>query len=247
MLTLKEEDYNTALAALEHYYGITRDHLPASLLTVTCLPVKPTWEIEALKLSFCALAPGAEQNSQLFANLVILTNCILESPRLQGALFPRELFEKMKERDYLRLYEFVKSSRDHEEITLRNKSRSIRLANYSNWFVRELLQPFLNASLAKVNDPEEALAKLDAPKPAKKGRRANDPRIGILLWGTYQMITDELKLSSPMPNNLCNFLMTLLQTQKVLPTSPVIDAFWIRAQLRYIRSRPDKPRFPIED
>lgn len=247
MLTLNECDVKTALEALEHYYGITDEYLPASLRAGAPLPVKPKSNVDGLRQSFRALAPDTDQHRQLFANLVVLTTCVLESPRLQGALYTQELFDKMRMRDYLRLYEFVSSTRDDDEITIRNKSRSIRLNNYSNWFVKELLKPFLQPKLAKIDNLEEALAELDAPKPAKKGRRASDPRISILLWGTYQMITDELTLASPMPNSLCNFLIMLLQSQQVLPVSPVIDAFWVRAQLRYIRSRPEKPRFPIED
>ena len=247
MLTLKESEFKTALKAIEHYYGITEEYLPTSFRAGTPIPAKVTWDVEGLRQSIKALALDADQHRQLFANLVVLTICVLESPRLQGAMYTRELFERMKERDYLRLYEFVKSTRDDVEITIRNKSRSIRLNNYSNWFVKELLKPFLQPKLARIDNLEEALAELDAPKPVKKGRRASDPRVGILLWGTYQMITDELKLASPMPNSLCNFLITLLKTQQVLPVSPVIDAFWVRAQLRYIRTRPEKPRFPIED
>ena len=247
MLTLNGFEVKTALEALEHYYGITDEYLPASLRAGAPLPVKPKWDMDGLRLSFRALAPDADQHRQLLANLIVLTICVLESPRLQGALYTQELFDKMRMRDYLRLYEFVSSTRDDDEITIRNKSRSIRLNNYSNWFVKELLKPFLQPKLAKIDNLEEALAELDVPKPVKKGRRASDPRVSILLWGTYQMITDELALASPMPNSLCNFLIVLLQSQQVLPVSPVIDAFWVRAQLRYIRSRPEKPRFPIED
>ena len=247
MLTLKKYELKTALDALEHYYGILEEFVPVSLRTDVPEPVKTIWDVEGLRQSFIALALDADQHRQLFANLVILTTCILESPRLQGALYAQELFDKMRMRDYLRLYEFIRNTRDDDEITIRNRSRSIRLNNYSNWVVKELLDPFLQPRLAGIDNLEEALAELDAPKPVKKGRRASDPRVSILLWGTYQMVTEELTLASPMPNNLCNFLITLLQIQKVLPVSPVIDTFWIRAQLRYIRSRPDKPRFPIQD
>lgn len=254
MFTLTEQELRTALEALENYYGLAGDLLPQddecwldrSQQTKCATLLKTRWDTHVFSEAFATIGdPG--QHLQLVKTLAVLTTCVLESPRLQGALYTRELFERMKERDYLRLYEFVKSTRNHEEITIRNKTRSIRLNNYYNWFVKDLLEPFLQSKLAKIDNLEEALAELDAPKPVKKGRRASDPRVGILLWGTYQMITDELKLSSPMPNNLCNFLIILLQIQQVLPVSPVIDAFWVRAQLRYIRSRPEKPRFPIQD
>ena len=187
------------------------------------------------------------QHPQLIKTLEVLSFVMLESKKLQGTLLTKELFDRLRQRDYLRLYVLATSTRDGDEITIRNKRRSIRLNNYSNWIVKELLDPFLTEKLSGVENLEEALAALDEPKPVKKGRRPGDPRVGILLWGTYQMLSDELPLKSPMPNNLCNFLITLLQIQKVLPASPVIDAFWIRAQLRYIRSRPEKPRFPMAD
>lgn len=254
MITLTERELKTALEALNRYYGISGDLLPEeddnwlqrSPQAHDSATLRTKWNPFALTEAFATIGDSG-QHLQLVKTLAVLTTCVLESPRLQGALYTRELFERMKERDYLRLYEFVTSTRDHDEITIRNKTRSIRLNNYYNWFVKDLLEPFLQSKLAKIDNLEEALAELDAPKPVKKGRRASDPRVGILLWGTYQMITDELKLSSPMPNNLCNFLIILLQIQQVLPVSPVIDAFWVRAQLRYIRSRPEKPRFPIQD
>ena len=242
MMTLKECELKTALSALEKYYGITEEFLPESLRRGIPGSIKLTWG-EELRRSFFTLVPGADKHRQLFVNLVVLTNCVLESARLQGALYTQELFDKLRKRDYLRLYEIVLHTRDEEEITIRNKSRSIRLNNYSNWFVNELLMPFLQLKNVGV----KTLAEIEDPKPTKKGRRASDPRVSIMLWGTYQMITDVLEFASPMPNNLCSFLILLLQHQKVLAVTPIIDTFWIRAQLRYIRSRPEKPRFPIED
>lgn len=254
MITLKEQAWKESLGALENYYGIAGELLPPDECNWFGIDrqeqdsflLKTAWDTSALSEAFATIG-DPEQHLQLVNTLAVLTTCVLESPRLQGVLYTQELFEKMRERDYLRLYEFVKSTRDDDEITLRNKTHSIRLNNYSNWFVKELLDPFLTEKLAGLEDLESALKELDAPKPARKGRRPDDPRVAILLWGSYEMITDEIAFSSPMPNNLCNFLIALLQLAQVLPTSPVIDAFWIRAQLRYIRSRPVKPRFPIRD
>lgn len=248
MLTLTKDEFKKALIDLDKYYGITEEMLPDYLSHRVGTNVEIRWPFnsEALVQAFDMIGDSA-QHQQLIKTLAVLTCAVLESPRLQRAFTPRDVFNELRQRDYLRLYVIQNSTREEDGITIRNKSRSIRLNNYSNWFVKELLNPFLKEKLSDVANLEEAIAELDKPKPVKKGRRPGDPRISILLWDTYLMLSDELPLKSPMPNNLCNFLITLLQIQKVLPASSVIDAFWIRAQLRYIHSRPEKPRFPITD
>jgi hypothetical protein len=40
-----------------------------------------------------------------------------------------------------------------------------------------------------------------------------------------------------MPNKLCQFIIAYLQILDILPADTDIDTFWVRAQLRYIRSR----------
>lgn len=237
-----------ALAALDKYYGIYGELLPSGYGTVTekGATIEVAWDTESLQNAFAAIGER-NQYPRLFQTLCVLVDCLQKSPELQSAISSDKLFAQMRQREYLRLYQLARSTRDHEALTIRNASRNIRLNNYSNWFVKELLDPFLREKLAGLGDLETALKELDAPKPVRKGRRPDDPRVAILLWGSYEMLTDEISFPTPMPNSLCNFLITLLQLGRVLPTSPVIDAFWIRAQLRYIRSRPVKPRFPIQD
>ncbi|MBQ9660081.1 MAG: hypothetical protein IJV37_02290 [Bacteroidales bacterium] len=247
-MTLTITEMQAALAALDDYFGIQGNLLPEKYRNAPAetMTINFDWDADALQVAFNTIC-DRERHSHLFRSLCLLVDCLLTSPALKEVLSSDELFSQMRQREYLRLYQLARSTRDDEVLTLRNNSRSIRLNNYSNWFVHELLDPFLKEKLAGLEDLESALRELDTPKPARKGRRPDDPRVAILLWGSYEMITDAIAFSSPMPNNLCNFLITLLQLAQVLPTSPVIDAFWIRAQLRYVRSRPVKPRFPIKD
>lgn len=247
-MTLTTREMQAALAALDHYYGIQGDLLPEAYRTVPegIMTIDFDWDADALQDAFNTICDRGKK-AQIFQNLCMLVDCLLKSPALNAVLSSDELFSQMRQREYLRLYQLARSTRDDEALTIRNASRSIRLNNYSNWFVKELLEPFLQGKLADVENLDMALRDLDAPKPVRKGRRPDDPRVAIVLWGSYEMITDEITFSTPMPNSLCNFMITLLQIAQVLPNSPVIDAFWIRAQLRYIRSRPVKPHFPSRD
>jgi hypothetical protein len=70
-----------------------------------------------------------------------------------------------------------------------------------------------------------------------RGRIPTDPRIAILMWGTYSLIREYCSFRSPMPNRLCQFIIAYLQILDILPTDTEIDTFWVRAQLRYIRSK----------
>ena len=79
----------------------------------------------------------------------------------------------------------------------------------------------------------------------KAGRTPKDPRTQPLLLGSYELITSLRDFPSPMPNNLCEFLQNLLTFWGALPENPVIDPMWIRAQLRYLKKRPVRPKLPI--
>ena len=237
-MTLTQDEFKAACYALEKYYGINED-------LIGNVSLDDTWDHASLLKGFETLA-DPYQHRPLLNALFLLVCSLLESPGLQRELKPDELFEQMRHREYLRLYQFCKSIRNGETIFIRNSINSLRINNYSNWFVQELMNPFLKEKLNSIKDLESELKGLEEPKQTKKGRRADDPRIAILLWGSYQMISDDIAFASPMPNRLCNFLILLLQLAHVLPAYSVIDSFWIRAQLRYIRSRPEKPRFPLQ-
>ena len=246
-MTLTQEERQAALAALDKYYGINNALIPQQLKSTEggSITINASWDSASLLKAFEKI-DDPRQHQQLLNTLFLLVCCLLESPVLQRDLKTDELFEQMKQRDYLRLYKLRISSRDGETIFIRNAKNNIRINNYSNWFMNEFLDPFITEKLSGIADLNAALKSLDEPVPIKKGRRASDPRVAVLLWGSYKLITDDIAFATPMPNNLCNFLITLLQLALVLPASPVIDTFWIRAQLRYIRSRPNEPRFPLQ-
>ena len=236
-MTLTQDERKAALGALDKYYGINED-------LIGSVSLNDTWGSASLLKAFEKM-DDPRQHQPLLNALFVLVCCLLECPRLQRNLKTDELFEQMRQREFLRLYQFCRSTREGETIYIRNTTRILHINNYSNWFVQELINPFLKEKFSGVTDLESALRGLEEPKPIRKGRKADDPRVAVLLWGSYQMISDDISFATPMPNNLCNFLIILLQLAQVLPASPVIDSFWIRAQLRYIRQRPEKPRFPL--
>ena len=140
---------------------------------------------------------------------------------------------------------FSQRTRRMPAITLRSKKGSIRLHNSLNWLWQDLVWPYMEKKFPDILNAEDARKELLTGK-RRRGRRPNDPRVPVLLWGTYRMLYDLHGFNSPMPNSLCNFIIQLLQIQDVFPNETEIDTLWVRAELRYINSRPVKPRFPIK-
>lgn len=247
-MTLFATQLQESLFALSKYYGINQDLLPPGYVNESegGITVCSGCDLVGLgdKLSF--LCDG-KLHDELMAIFGVLVDCLLKSPALQAGPSSEELSVRSRRDDYLRLFRFASSIRGDEPLFLRDTYRTVRLSNSSNWFVEDLLEPFLLDKLSDLENIEEALRVLDTPKPTRKGRRPNDARIPVLLWGTYRLITDKISFRTPMPNNLCSFLVTLLQVSRVVPSSTVIDIYWVRAQLRYISSRSQKPAFPIRD
>ena len=99
-----------------------------------------------------------------------------------------------------------------------------------------MVKEYLRTHLADIDSIETAEIELNKIK-RHRGRIPNDPRLSLILWGTYTFLKEHYKFKSPMPNSLCQFIIIYLQTLDILSHDTDIDTFWIRAQLRYILTR----------
>lgn len=144
---------------------------------------------------------------------------------------------KLLRKDLLKLYLTVYD--DGKAITwisLRTIEGTIRLNNYCNWFLDDMVKEYLKKNLSDIGNVKEAAKELDRIK-RHRGRIPNDPRLSLLIWGTYTFLTEHYDFKSPMPNSLCQFIIIYLQALDILSPDTDIDTFWIRAQLRYIKSK----------
>lgn len=140
-------------------------------------------------------------------------------------------------KDLLKLYMTVYDDRKPVTwISLRTVDGTLKLNNYCNWFLDDMVKEYLRKNLSDIGSVKEAEEELNRIK-RHRGRIPNDPRLSLLLWGTYTFLTQHYNFKSSMPNNLCQFIIIYLQVLDILPSDTEIDTFWIRAQLRYIRSK----------
>ena len=245
-LTFTPEEYGAAADNLRKYYGI-------ELTNLTEEPQRfpASFDAELLAASYTALAcsyPNGALCQEVLDTLLLLTAYVVDhTPTINEESF-KKVLQNYTRQDLLRLYVFCYEYLDGENraFTMRGSKGSVRMENYCNWFREELVKDHLKKYLPEITSLAQAKAELVSGR-RKRGRVPNDARVPALLWGTYQMLMEQQGLPDAMPNILCEFLIQLLQLQQVFPTDTEIDAFWVRAQLRYIRSREKKPRYPAAD
>jgi hypothetical protein len=245
-LTFTPEEYGAAVDNLRKYYGI-------DLTNPTEKHIRGTASFDAKQLaaSYSTLVcsyPNGKLCQKVLDTLLLLTAYVIDhTPTINEESF-KKVLQKYTRQDLLRLYVFCYEYLDGENraFTLRGSKGSVRMENYCNWFRDEMVRDYLEKNLPGITSVAQAKAELLSGK-RKRGRVPNDARVPALLWGTYQLLTERQGLPDTMPNALCEFLIQMLQIQLVFPLDTEIDAFWIRAQLRYIRSRDKKPRFPKID
>ena len=243
--TFKPDAFAEASALLSNYYGI--ELLPSISRKDDTIVLETSLDIDGIRKIFEDL-PGVSGNDPTVLDALILLSSYIKS---NAPLLDEESFAKATKvyirQDVLRLYLFCEENKcSYEGITIRGKKGSIRLHNSMNWLWKDLAGPYLEKNFPDILNAEDARKELLTGK-RRRGRRPNDPRVPVLLWGTYKMLSDLHGFSSPMPNSLCNFIIQLLQIQDVFPNETEIDTLWVRAELRYIKSRPVKPRFPIKE
>lgn len=140
-------------------------------------------------------------------------------------------------KDLLKLYLMVyDDSKVVTWISIRTIDGTIRLNNYCNWFLDDMVKEYLRKHLADIDSIEAAEIEFNRIK-RHRGRIPNDPRLSLIMWGTYTFLTEHYSFKSPMPNSLCQFIIIYMQALDILSPDTDIDTFWIRAQLRYISSK----------
>ena len=174
--------------------------------------------------------------------VVPLLTDICENVRLDRSMTSTFTFEELVDHfaydDMLKLY--IACS-DIENFTgrmfLRCGKRTVSLDNTCNWMQDVMIRSFLKEHLPEHITVKQAERELGEQKQAITGRRHYDIRTPILLLGTYNLIKDTHYMASPMPNNVCEFLLFFLKLCGVNPSRSEVDATWIRSQLRYLLSR----------
>jgi len=242
-IKISPQAYNDVVSLLKKYYGINLPEVDSPQSDVRIQIESPAIGTELYEL-YASLTGGDNIRNDVLNTLALLSGYVLtDSGKCDGDSFRRTV-ERINRQDRLRLYIFCRNSeKDYEGITIRGKNGSVRLANTCNWLWNDLLKDYFARSLQDITDVGQAGAELVSGM-RKRGRIPKDARVPALVWGTYRMMTDSHIFRSSMPNSLCHFIIKLLQIQNVLPRETDIDAMWIRAELRYIESRPEKPAYP---
>ena len=250
-LILSHSDYMLSALIMKLSYEVESDVIEEEPDGTFILETKV--DVTRLSESYCELIHSYKGlditlNTGVLNALILISDYVLRhAPALDEASF-RKALENYMRQDLLRLYVFCYEILEGErhEITLRCKQGSVRLQNCCNWFREELMRDYLETHLPEIVTLQQAKEELLTGR-RKRGREPKDARIPALLWGTYNVLVIHQWLPETMPNALCQFLIQLLQLQGVLPLDTEIDTFWIRAQLRYLRSKGMPLGYPIGD
>lgn len=226
-------DYLRAIQHLIQFYGYTPTQFP----TGSEIIITRKKERDALK-TLCNSLPGhVENNDELIRTFELLVYMIREHPDLHHPISIDNLISQMTRRDFLMLLILCETTHSGDTIIIKNRSRSFHLHNEKNWFVKDLLHPYILKQLGDDFPLESAILELEKTRSHHRGRHAKDPFMLDLIWNTYQFLSAKHVFRTPMPNALCNFIIQLLQLMDILPENTEIDAFWIRAQLRYMKTK----------
>lgn len=229
------EQLNEAAGLLAKYYEIPAETLqtPGGKLELDSTVAKGVLEAYAT-VGDCSC------NDLLQRVFLILTHVVLTSPEFTDQRPADQKHSKRLRLDLLRLYILNGTTRMGDALIIKNRSRSIRMENDANWFFREIIGPYLALHLEPHISLKQAEKELESGQIRHRGRSVNDPRVPRLMLGTWRLLTDLHGFRTPMPNVLCNFIISLLQLQGIFPENMDIDTLWVRAQLRYLNGKADK-------
>lgn len=240
--TFSAEAFSKASGLISRYFGIEITN--QSQCKDGSITLDTSLDLNEIRKAYAGLPSSSPNDSVIQDALLLLSDHVKSTAPMPDENSADKI---TKRQDMLRLYVFCEeNSNSHEDITIRSRTGSIRLANSRNWLYEKLAKPYLQANLATIASVDEAKKELLTGR-RSRGRKPNDPRVPALLWGIYGMLSELHGFDSLMPNTLCNFIIRLLQIQGVFPPDTEIDTLWVRAELRYIRSRPVKPKFPIRE
>jgi hypothetical protein len=202
------------------------------------MPLDIVADIDLIRLreSFRQLIGNDDKERELTDTLSAVSH-FMSSDSLGMSVSIYNMLNEMIRSDLLRLYIMLyDTSPQTTWISIRTINGTLRLRNYCNWFQDDMIKNYLKKNLPDIQNVSQAMSELEKNK-RPKGRVPNDPRLSHLLWGTYSLLYDACTFKTPMPNQLCQFLLIYLQILGIVPLDTEIDTFWIRAQLRYIRSK----------
>ena len=232
-ITLTAERYNTAIIHLSRFFEYDR-------LTPICnneiVILETSMDITKLHKVYNTYIDNTGSTESAIDTLILVSHVLHKynmgkSPKL------RDTMSEWIRADLLQLYLTAYGNSGMTSwVSVRTVDGTVKLRNFCNWFMDDMVKDYLRKNLTDITNTEQALEELRMIK-GHRGRIPTDPRISILLGGTYTLIKEHHEFRSPMPNRLCQFIIAYLQILDILPTDTDIDTFWVRAQLRYIRSR----------
>lgn len=233
-ITLTAERYNTAIIHLSRFFEYDK-------LTPICngeiASLEISIDITRLHKAFNVHIDNVTDATNSTIDTLILVSHVLRKDNLGKSPKLRDTLSEWIRADLLQLYLTAYGNSGMTSwVSVRTVDGTVKLRNFCNWFMDDMLKDYLRKNLPDITNTEQALEELRRIK-GHRGRIPTDPRISILLWGTYTLIKEHYEFKSPMPNRLCQFIIAYLQILDILPADTDIDTFWVRAQLRYIRSR----------
>lgn len=185
------------------------------------------------------IASGEDEEEIIDTLSVISYSIQRNSDSVNASMY--QLLNNMVRPDLLKLYILLyDTSQKTTWLSLRTTNGTVRLRNYCNWFLDDMVKSYLKENLPDIHCLGDVVNELKRCRHGR-GRLPSDPRIAQILWGSYTMLSEKCEFKSPMPNRLCQFLLAYLQILDLIPQDTEIDSFWIRAQLRYIRSKKERP------
>ena len=145
-------------------------------------------------------------------------------------------FEKIRDeairQDLLKLYHACTNPDALSgKIEIRSRNNTIRMDNHFNWVQDAMIRGFLKEHLNNLTEMETY-----GSSQTKAGRKAYDARAGIIMKGVYTMISESHDFASPMPNDLCCFILFYLELCGIQPSQNKVGTQWVRSQLRYLLS-----------
>ena len=232
-ITLTAERYNTAITHLSRFYEYG---MIMPICNGETAILETSIDIAKLHNAYNTYI-GNPNSAERIIDTLILVSHVLREDNLGKSPKLRDTMSDWIRADLLQLYLAVHDdSRLISWVSIRTVDGTVKLKNFCNWFMDDMVKDYLRKNLPDITNTEQALEELRMIK-GRRGRIPTDPRLSILLWGTYTLIKEHHEFKSPMPNRLCQFIIAYLQILDILPADTEIDTFWVRAQLRYIRSR----------
>lgn len=235
-ITLTAKRYNSAIMHLSRFFEYDK-------LTPICnseiARLETSIDITRLHKAYNLYIDDDTDATDCTIDTLILVSHVLRKDNLGKSPNLRDTMSDWSRADLLQLYMAAHEESERTSwVSVRTVNGTVKLRNFCNWFMDDMVKNYLRKNLSDVTSTEQAIKELRRIK-GHRGRIPTDPRISILLWGTYSLIKEYHEFKSPMPNRLCQFIIAYLQVLDILPTDTEIDTFWIRAQLRYIRSKKD--------